>query len=79
MIRTAQWKYFFYTNGDEYLYDLQADPSEDRNLVASPEHRKLVDELKRKASEGWIPAPPPSAKQTAKEKKQNPGGQQKKK
>lgn len=54
MIRTAKWKYFFYTNGEEYLYDLEADPGEEMNLVTRPEHRALADELKRKASAGWI-------------------------
>ena len=36
MIRTAKWKYFFYTNGDEYLYDMQADPGEEHNLIKRP-------------------------------------------
>jgi arylsulfatase A-like enzyme len=54
MIRTAKWKYFFYTNGEEYLYDLEADPGEENNLVKDPSHRKLADELKQKASAGWI-------------------------
>ena len=53
MIRTAQWKYFFYTDGEEYLYDMQADPGEEHNLVKDPQHRKLADELKQKASAGW--------------------------
>ncbi|MBI5769385.1 MAG: sulfatase-like hydrolase/transferase [Verrucomicrobia bacterium] len=64
MIRTAQWKYFFYTNGDEYLYDLAADPGEENNLVhpepgrgvVVPAHRALADELKARASAGWVQA-----------------------
>lgn len=54
MIRTARWKYFFYNNGEEYLYDLQADPGEETNLVTDPRHRRLADEFKRKASTGWV-------------------------
>jgi len=54
MIRTARWKYFFYTNGEEYLYDLQADPGEETNLVTDPARRALADELRQKASAGWV-------------------------
>ena len=56
MIRTAQWKYFYYTNGDEYLYDMAADPLEETNLSANPAYRKTADELKQRASAGWIQA-----------------------
>ena len=58
MIRTAQWKYFFYTNGEEYLYNLTADPWEETNLITKPENRKLADELKQRATAGWIQAKP---------------------
>lgn len=57
MIRTAKWKYFFYTNGEEYLYDMQADPLEEENLIGDSSHRKTADGLKRRASEGWIETP----------------------
>jgi arylsulfatase A-like enzyme len=56
MIRTTQWKYFFYTNGEEYLYDMTADPGEETNLAATPAHRKLAAELKQRASAGWVQA-----------------------
>jgi arylsulfatase A-like enzyme len=65
MIRTDRWKYFFYTNGDEYLYDMQADPGEEQNLVKNPAYRKTADELKQKASAGWIAAPPKKGKNAA--------------
>ena len=54
MIRTPRWKYFFYTDGEEYLYDMQADPGEEHNLSKEPQYRKLADELKQKASVGWV-------------------------
>jgi choline-sulfatase len=54
MIRTARWKYFFYTTGEEFLYDLEADPGEESNLIRNPDHRKVADELKQKATAGWI-------------------------
>jgi choline-sulfatase len=57
MIRTARWKYFFYTDGEEYLYDMQADPGEEHNLIQHPQHRKLADGLKQQASAGWTGAP----------------------
>jgi arylsulfatase A-like enzyme len=62
MIRTAQWKYFFYTNGDEYLYDMQTDPDEERNLVQNPDYRKTADELKARAVAGWKLSSKPAKK-----------------
>lgn len=56
MIRTAKWKYFFYTIGEEYLYDLENDPLEETNLIQDPQYRKLADDLKQKASAGWVQA-----------------------
>ena len=53
MIRTEKWKYFMYTSGEEYLYDMQTDPGEERNLIKLPEHRKLADDLKTRALAGW--------------------------
>lgn len=53
MIRTDRWKYFFYTTGEEYLYDLAHDPHEDHNLAQRPEHRALIADLKQRASAGW--------------------------
>lgn len=41
MIRTEEWKYAWYANGDEELYDLAADPHELRNLAGLEEHRAL--------------------------------------
>jgi arylsulfatase A-like enzyme len=54
MIRTAKWKYFLYTNGEEYLYDLESDPGEETNLIKDPRFRATADELKQKATAGWV-------------------------
>ena len=54
MIRTAQWKYFFYTGGEEFLYDLSTDPLEEKNLIKDPALRKTADDLKQRASVGWV-------------------------
>jgi len=62
MIRTPKCKYSFYTNGEEYLYDMQADPNEENNLIKNPDCRKTADELKQRASEGWMATPAKKAK-----------------
>ena len=54
MIRTASWKYFFYTDNEEYLYDMQADPGEENNLIGNPAYRQLADDLKQKATVNWL-------------------------
>ncbi|MES2697102.1 MAG: sulfatase-like hydrolase/transferase [Verrucomicrobiota bacterium] len=54
MIRTAEWKYFFYTSGEDYLYNLRADSGEETNLVKDPKHQALVADLKQRASAGWV-------------------------
>ena len=36
MVRGQGWKYIRYHNGDEYLYDLTADPGETKNLAEVP-------------------------------------------
>jgi arylsulfatase A-like enzyme len=53
MIRTAKFKYFFYNNGEEYLYDMQSDPGEEVNLSKKPEFQQLGQELKAKAIVNW--------------------------
>ena len=65
MIRSAKWKYFFYTNGDEYLYDMEADPGEENNLIKDPAYRKTADDLKQRASAGWVRTPTRNARNAA--------------
>lgn len=61
MVRTANWKYAWYANGDEELYDLDADPDELMNRAADPAtadlRAGLRDELLRwtVASEDQLP------------------------
>ncbi len=65
MIRTARWKYFFYTNGEEYLYDMEADPGEELNLIRNPACRETAADLKQQALVGWVDAPQKQRKYTS--------------
>jgi choline-sulfatase len=53
MIRTAKFKYFFYNNGEEYLYNMQSDPGEELNLAKKSEFQQVAQQLKAQASVNW--------------------------
>jgi arylsulfatase A-like enzyme len=44
-VRTEQWRYIRYANGDEELYDEVNDPLEHKNLAKLPEHAALKAKL----------------------------------
>jgi iduronate 2-sulfatase len=44
------------------LYDHRNDPEENVNLAARPGHEKLLEELRRKLSDGWRAARPESVR-----------------
>jgi len=44
----------FYDTDEEFLYDMANDPGEETNAIMRPELRALADELKAKASAGWV-------------------------
>jgi arylsulfatase A-like enzyme len=46
MVRTKRWKFNYYPQGYQELYDLENDPSEFNNLANEPEYRKVVEEMK---------------------------------
>ena len=48
MIRTRRWKLVRYGGGEGELYDLEADPNEDRNLFGVPEHTRTVSRLQER-------------------------------
>jgi choline-sulfatase len=55
MIRTGKWKYVYYLDESEELYDLEADRDEWNNLAQMPEHKSLVDELRNRVIDFWEP------------------------
>jgi len=44
-VRTAQWRYIRYANGDEELYDEREDPHEWTNLAGDPRHAAVKTAL----------------------------------
>ena len=44
-LRSTRWRYLCYANGEEELYDLQADPNEWTNLANDPQHAELKKRL----------------------------------
>src|SRR3546814_1001749 len=49
-LRTADWTYVEYFNGERELYDLQADPQQLQNVVTAAEPL-LLDQLSRRLAE----------------------------
>jgi arylsulfatase A-like enzyme len=50
-VRTERWKYFRWVGVNpviEELYDLQADPLEERNLAGKKEHKQTLDDLRKR-------------------------------
>jgi len=69
-VRTDQWRYIRYANGDEELYDVKTDPNEWHNLASAPEHAPVKTALAK-----WLPAE--NVPNRAPENKAPPGAQQK--
>lgn len=49
-VRSERWRYIRYAEGDEELYDHDADPGEFDNLAGDPDYRRVIAEHKR-----WLP------------------------
>lgn len=46
MVRTERWKYNYYPEHGEELYDLQEDPHERHNLAGDPARKPILDDLR---------------------------------
>jgi len=44
-VRTERWRYIQYANGDEEIYDHDADPHEWKNLANDPDYATAKDRL----------------------------------
>ncbi len=51
---TNQFNYAEFNDGKKMLFDLKADPDENDNLAASPEHKKTLNRLGKMLKDGWI-------------------------
>ena len=59
---TNQFNYAEFNDGQKMLFDLKADPDENVNLAASPEHKKTLNRLGKMLKDGWIKVLPSEAK-----------------
>jgi arylsulfatase A-like enzyme len=53
MIRTARWKYCYFRDDREQLFDMHNDPGEIVNLAGDRAYRDTVASLKTRALDGW--------------------------
>ena len=52
-VRSEDWRYIRYRDGTEELYNHQADPAENHNVIDNPAHARVVAEHRR-----WLPPTP---------------------
>ncbi len=55
MLRTEKYKYNYYLDGTEELYDMESDPEEEKNLAPLPEYRQTVSALRERTKAFWEP------------------------
>jgi len=55
MIRTCKWKYCYYIDNNEELYDMEQDSGEWNNLAENPEYDYIKSQLKARVIEFWKP------------------------
>ncbi|MEK6796736.1 MAG: sulfatase-like hydrolase/transferase [Spirochaetota bacterium] len=55
MVRHRQWKYNYYLDGTEELYDIEHDPNEMADVAKHKEYRIIADALREKVIAFWDP------------------------
>jgi arylsulfatase A-like enzyme len=68
-VRTEKWRYIRYANGDEELYDHEADPQEWKNLAKDPTHASTIAALRKHLPEKNVEDAPTKAGGKGKKKK----------
>ena len=58
-LSTGSWRYIHYTNGDEELYDIAADPHEWSNLAPGTVHAQQLEKMRALAPQTFAPLVPP--------------------
>jgi arylsulfatase len=64
MLRNRRWKYCYYLDGQQELYDMETDPQEMNNLASNPQYQELIHGFWREllnwtiATEDTLPAWP---------------------
>ena len=57
-LRGRRWKYVYYADGSEELYDLRRDPHELRNAVSDPDAAPILRAARRELARLCVPPPP---------------------
>lgn len=57
MVKTEDYKYVWFSDGEEILYNLKEDPNELKNLIGAIHELSLLDKM-RKLRENWLEATP---------------------
>ncbi len=57
MVRTEEYKYVWFSDGSEILYDLKSDPKETQNLVQNPSYARVLKDM-RSLHKEWMEKTP---------------------
>ncbi|MFW5870202.1 MAG: sulfatase [Candidatus Sumerlaeota bacterium] len=55
MVRYREWKYIYYHDAEDVLFNLDEDPDEMRNLAGQEPYAEIQEALKKRVLEGWDP------------------------